>query len=598
MNRADQPDFLPTTRQEMARLGWDELDVLLVTGDAYIDHPAFGAPLLGRWLCAHGFRTGIVAQPRWDGPADFARMGRPRLFAGITAGALDSMLAHYTAFRKKRHDDAYTPGGRSGARPNRATLVYTGLARAAFPGLPVVIGGIEASMRRAAHYDFWSDSIRRSILLDSKADLLVYGMAESAVLAVAERLRSAAPETLRAAQESLRGIPGTVFAAGTEPWAAPGAEWRELPAFEEIERNPEALLQATLALEEQVHRHDVWAVQQSGERRVVLAPPQLPLTTAAMDTLYGLPFSRQPHPSYREPVPAEEMIRFSVTTHRGCGGGCTFCSLSFHQGRRMSSRSRNSIVGEIQRLTKHPKWDGALTDVGGPSANMWGARCTLEAGKVCRRASCLHPAICSHFRVEQADLARLLSELARVPRVRHVRTASGVRYDLALRDPAYVRALVGEFTGGQLKIAPEHCVPSVLDHMRKPTFGVFEQFLEAFQGESGRAGKNQFVVPYLISAFPGCTDGDMRALSAWLRRRGWRPQQVQCFVPTPGTVATAMFWSGKDPAGRPIYVARTDAERLRQHGILTGSEITLRPGREGSARRPPPQRRGPPRASR
>jgi uncharacterized radical SAM protein YgiQ len=590
---AAQPDFLPTTRQDMARLGWDELDVLLVTGDAYIDHPAFGAPLLGRWLCAHGYRTGIIAQPRWDGPADFARMGRPRLFAGVTAGALDSMLAHYTAFRKKRHDDAYTPGGIAGARPNRAILVYTGLVRSAFPGLPVVIGGIEASMRRAAHYDFWSDSIRRSVLLDSKADLLVYGMAENALLALADRLQSAAPDALRASPELLRGIRGTVFATGREAWTPPGGECRALPSFEEIERNPDALMQATLALEDQVHQSDIWATQRSGERCVVLAPPEPPLDTAGMDALYGLPFSRLPHPSYREPIPAEEMIRFSVTTHRGCGGGCTFCSLSFHQGRRMSSRSRGSITGEIGRLTKHPKWDGALTDVGGPSANMWGARCSLEEGKTCRRASCLHPAICGHFRVDQAGLARLLLEIARLPGVRHVRTASGVRYDLALRDPAYVRALVGEFTGGQLKIAPEHCVPGVLDLMRKPAFEVFEQFLDAFQGESAKAGKTQYVVPYLISGFPGCTDADMRALGAWLRHRGWRPQQVQCFVPTPGTVATAMFWSGKDPAGKPIHVARTDAGRLRQHGILTGPVVTPRPAREGGTRQPPQRRRGP-----
>jgi uncharacterized radical SAM protein YgiQ len=567
-----QPAALPMTREEMKSIGWEELDILLVTGDAYIDHPAFGVALLGRWLCAHGFRVGVVAQPRWDSPADVGRMGRPRLFAGVTAGSLDSMLAHYTAFRKKRHEDAYTPGGRAGARPNRATLVYAGLVRQEFPGLPVVIGGIEASMRRAAHYDFWTDAIRRSILLDSKADVLVYGMAERAVLEIAQRLRErpevCAGQSPRAVRTALAGIRGTATAGGADLLSGLSPEPWALPSFEAIQADPKILMEATLALEKQVHDGEAWAVQSAGNRQVLLAPPAAPLGQGEMDAVYALPFTRNPHPSYRETIPAMEMIQFSVTTHRGCGGGCTFCSLAFHQGRRISSRGRASIAAEVQAMTKHPDWKGSLTDVGGPSANMWGARCTLEKGAKCKRASCMHPGICAHFQVRQSDLSTLLRGLARQPGVKHLRTASGVRYDLALLDAEYVRALVGDFTGGQLKIAPEHCAAPVLDLMRKPSYDVFEKFLTVFERESKKAGKEQYVVPYLLSAFPGCTDADMRTLSDWLRKRGWRPQQVQCFVPTPGTVATAMYHARIDTAGRPIRVAHNDAERLRQHGIL------------------------------
>jgi len=559
-----QPPFLPTTRHEMKRLGWDALDVLLVTGDAYVDHPAFGAALLGRWLVAHGFRTGIVAQPQWRTPEHVARLGRPRLFAGATAGALDSMLAHYTAFRKKRRSDAYTPGGRAGARPNRATIAYANLLRQAFPGLPVVIGGIEASMRRASHYDFWSDKLRRSLLLDSKAHLLVYGMAERPIVEVARRLAQAAQPVARA----LHGIRGTVF-VGDVPRAA-AESVVTLPSHEEILAEPAKLMQATLLLERQVHGGTAWATQSTEGRTVVFAPPPQPLSPDELDALYALPFSRAPHPSYREPIPAAEMIRFSITTHRGCAGGCSFCALAQHQGRRIRSRSRQSILAEARRLAAHPLWKGSLSDIGGPSANMWAARCTARDPAACRRASCLHPRICPDFKPAQSVLAELLRDLARLPGVRHVRTASGVRHDLALREPAYVQALVAEFTGGQLKLAPEHCAAHVLRLMRKPPFDAFERFLDAFDRLSREAGKRQYVVPYLLSAFPGCTEADMRALARWLRKRGWRPRQVQCFVPTPGTVATAMYHAGTDPQGNPIHVPRTDAERMRQHAILVG----------------------------
>jgi len=676
--------FLPMTRAEMERLGWAELDVLLVTGDAYVDHPAFGAALLGRWLVAHGYRVGIVAQPRWDRTEDIERLGRPRLFAGVTAGALDSMLAHYTAFRKKRHADAYTPGGRADARPNRATIVYTNLVRQAFPGLPVIIGGIEASMRRASHYDFWMDKVRRSILLDSKSDLLVYGMAERAILEVAQRLAAnpaANAECRMTNAEStpnakcrvpnreekarrppeggttnrrppkggtpnaeppeggttyLDGIPGTVF-IGEAP---EGAEVWRLPSHEEILADPKKLMDATLTLERQVHAGTAWATQETEGRTVVFTPPAEPLSGEELDALYALPFSRRAHPSYEEPIPAAEMIQFSITTHRGCAGGCSFCSLALHQGRRIRSRTRESILAEVGRLTEHPDWKGSLSDVGGATANLWGATCLLrppdEKGEGlsvvgcrlsgseeegsgcrvpgalpprnlqpetrhaaprstsvpdnrqpttdnrlegCRRESCLWPNVCRHFKEGQKALAELLRAIARLPKVKHVRTASGVRHDVAMLDSGYVRALVGEFVGGQLKLAPEHCSRQVLRLMRKPGFEKFEEFLTVFEQVSQEAGKEQYVIPYLMSAFPGCTNADMRELAAWLSRRGWRPQQVQCFVPTPGTVATAMYYAGIDPQGKPIRVAKSDAERLRQHGILVP---------------PPPEGRGKP----
>ncbi len=549
----DSPLFLPTTRAEMDRLGWPELDILLVSGDAYVDHPSFASALLGRWLVAHGWRVGIVAQPRWDSPQDVLRLGRPRLFAGVGAGALDSMLAHYTAFRKKRSDDAYTPGGRAGGRPNRASMVYTGLVKQAFPGLPVVLGGIEASLRRAAHYDFWGDSLRRSILLDSKADLLVYGMAERAILEIARRL---------AGQENLQGIPGTAYISQAAP-----ADCQSLPSYEDILADPKKLMTATLALEKQMLSCS-WLAQAHAGRTVVFAPPAEHLTTPELDRLYGLPFTRQPHPSYRQTIPAVEMIKSSVTAHRGCAGGCSFCALGLHQGRSIASRSRASLIQEVRDLARRADWDGALTDLGGPSANMWGARCAADP-KACRRPSCLAPAICPHFQDDQEGLAALLRELRGLPGVKHLRVASGVRYDLALRSPAYARALIREFTGGQLKLAPEHYSAKVLALMRKPEFKHFERFLALFKSESLAAGKQQFVVPYLMSAFPGCTESDMRALAQWLKSRGWQPKQAQCFIPAPGTVATAMFYAGIDPEGRPIAVARTDAQRARQHRILT-----------------------------
>lgn len=560
------------SREEMARRGWEELDILLVTGDAYVDHPSFGAALLGRWLCENGFRVGILAQPAWDGSEDFAVMGRPRLFAGVTAGTMDSMLAHYTAFRKKRSDDAYTPGGRAGQRPNRAAIVYTNLVRRAFPGLPVVIGGVEASLRRATHYDFWTGKIRRSILLDSKADLLVYGMGERAVIEIARRLRALPPAGPRP-PAGLHGIPGTVFAVSKLgslqdlPNRPAADEIITLPSHEAILSDARKLMDATLAIESQVHQAKHWAVQEAKGRHVVMTPPAEALSTAELDALYALPYTRSPHPAYTKPIPAARMIQFSVTAHRGCAGGCTFCSITLHQGRQIRSRSAQSIEQEVRTLTRHPDWAGSISDVGGPTANMWGAQCAA-APSVCKRPDCLTPKVCPHFKTQEGQLVHLLRTLRAIEGVKHLRISSGVRYDLTTGDSPYLRALVREFVGGQLKIAPEHRCDHVLRLMRKPQFGAFDEFLQLFERESRNAHKEQYVIPYLMSAFPGCTMEDMRALGAWLRGMGWKPQQVQCFIPTPGTVATAMYHAAIDPKGNPIPVARTDKERLSQHRIL------------------------------
>ncbi|QJB54973.1 YgiQ family radical SAM protein [Pseudodesulfovibrio sp. zrk46] len=562
----EQPAVLPMSRKEMDKLGWDAIDILLVTGDGYVDHPSFGAALLGRWLVHHGFRVGICAQPRWDRPDDVTRMGRPTLFAGVTAGSLDSMLAHYTAFRKKRSDDAYTPGGMAGSRPNRACIAYTNVVQRAFPGLPVMLGGIEASLRRISHYDFWSDSIRRSVLLDSKAMAITYGMAENSIVALANAIRDAEDRSIKALRPTLVSIPGVVV-AGARKDIPEDADVIEFPSHEEVVADPQALIKATLLMEQQVHQNKQVAVQECGGRAVILTPPGEPLDSDGLDELAALPFSRLPHPSYKERIPAADMIKTSINAHRGCAGGCSFCTLALHQGRRIRSRSKESILQEAERITEVKGWTGSISDVGGPSANMWGAHCASDQSK-CKRSSCLTPAICKHYKVAQKDFVNLLRSITDLQSVKHVRVASGWRIDLALQDMSSLSCLIREFVGGQAKVAPEHQVDHVLKLMRKPKFNAFEKFLDLFGRESQKAGKKQFVIPYLMSAFPGCTDDDMRELGDWLRSQGWKPEQVQCFIPLPGTAAAAMFHAETDLEGNSIYVAKSDADRLRQHGIL------------------------------
>ncbi len=570
LNQTNKKNFLPMSKEEMQERGWKELDILLISGDAYIDHPAFGTALLGRYLESHGFRVGIIAQPNWTGENcidDFLVMGRPRLFAGISAGAIDSMLAHYTAFRKKRSDDAYTAGGRAGARPNRAVSVYANLIRQAFPKLPVCAGGIEASLRRISHYDFWTDSLKKSLLPDAKLDLIMYGMGEKSILEIAQKLDN--KKDYESHTDILKNIRGTArIIKKSEIENYPNA--LILPSHDEILQDKKLLIKASLMLEQQVHQADKEAIQIFGDRAILLEKPSETLTTKELDSLYDLPFTRLAHFFYKEKIPAVEMMQTSLTSHRGCGGGCSFCSLAIHQSRHISSRSEESILKEIKTLNNSNngvKFHGHISDIGGPSANMWSAKCVGKTEK-CTRSSCMYPKICKFFEVDQEEHIELLHKAKEEQGVKSVRIASGIRFDLALQSKYALNAYTGEFTGGQLKVAPEHCVSHVLEGMRKPDMDLFEDFLQAFYNQSENVHKEQYVIPYLMSAFPSCTDKDMHKMKDWLKARNWKPQQVQCFIPTPASVATACFYAECDTEYNPIFVAKTDAQRLKQHYLL------------------------------
>jgi uncharacterized radical SAM protein YgiQ len=572
---ADLQVFLPMTRAEMDARGWDELDILLVSGDAYVDHPAFGVALIGRHLESKGFRVGIIAQPDWHDPASVATLGRPRLFSGVSGGAVDSMLNLYTVNKKRRSDDDYSPGGRPGLRPPRATLVYAQLLRQAFPRSPVVIGGVEASLRRLAHYDYWSDRVRASILLDCGADLLVYGMGERAILEAARRLKSGRPNPLRF-------IPGTVFAGAESD--LPGADrtvW--IPSRAEIEKEPAKLIEATMLAADHVNPFSRnYIAQRDGDRLVIETEPQRPLRTPELDALYELPFTRRAHFMYSGPVPALETVRFSVTAHRGCYGGCTFCGLGFHQGKVIQSRSVKSVLREVERISRLPEFRGIITDLGGPTANMYGTGCSSpQTTAKCRRTSCLFPKPCPKLDATQDEGLEMLAAVRGLPCVRHAFIASGVRYDLAMLDERYVNALAAHHTGGQLSVAPEHCAAGVLKLMGKPGIGVFERFRRSFEAASRAAGKEQYLIPYLISSFPGCTDADMAELQTYLQKSGLRTHQTQDFTPTPMTLATAMYYSGRTPDGKKIPVARSPKAREKQQSYLR------KPGT-----RPPRKRRG------
>jgi uncharacterized radical SAM protein YgiQ len=554
--------FLPINREEALKRGWDELDVIFVTGDAYIDHPAFGVPLLGRWLESRGFRVGIIAQPEWRTKDAFMALGRPRLFFAVSAGAMDSMVAHYTPARKLRHDDAYTPGNRHGARPNRATIVYTSRLKEAYRDVPVVIGGIEASLRRFAHYDFWEDRVRRSILFDAKADLLVYGMGERPLLELADRLKKGEPF------RDIADIRGTVVISRDGNENIPIVE---LPSYEEVSADKKRYAAAFRMLSDEQNPYcGKPLVQRHGGRALICNPPSLPLSEQELDSVYALPFVKAPHPSYTEPIPAFEQIRTSITTHRGCFGGCAFCAISHHQGKFIQSRSIDSIIREIKSLTGQPWFKGSISDVGGPTANMYGLGCGAPAlqGK-CRKGSCLFPKPCPHLVVDDRRAVELLDKVRKTQGVKHVAVSSGVRFDLLARQPAYFTALLSHHVGGLLKVAPEHSVDRVLDCMRKPGKDSFETFLACFRNESRRLGKRHAVVPYLISGHPGCTLGDMVELAIFLRRNKLLVEQVQDFTPTPGTLATCMHHTGIDPfTGKKVYVAASDREKLLQKALL------------------------------
>jgi uncharacterized radical SAM protein YgiQ len=597
------------SRAEMEALGWDSCDVIVVTGDAYVDHPSFGMAIVGRVLEAQGFRVGIIAQPDWHSAEAFAALGRPRLFFGITAGNMDSMVNRYTSDRRLRHDDAYTPGGEGGRRPDRAVIVYAQRAREAFKDVPIVIGGIEASLRRIAHFDYWSEKVRRSILLDAKADLLVYGNAERQISEIARRLadgqrirditdlrgtafvRKHVPADWIEIDSTHLDTPGTLnppvdpYAMDDRAKAAASAhnvvrfERRvknadrehsviRLPAYEQVAEDPVLYAHASRILHLESNPGNARAlVQRHGDNDVWLNPPPIPLMTREMDWVYELPYRRRPHPSYRgAEIPAYKMIRFSIAIQRGCFGGCTFCSITEHEGRIIQSRSEESVIREIETVRDTvPGFTGVISDLGGPTANMYRLACkNREIESACRRPSCVYPGICPNLNTDHAPLIQLYQRAREVSGIKKVLIASGVRYDLAIESPEYVKELAQHHVGGYLKIAPEAISEGPLSKMMKPGVGAYDRFKELFDRYSEEAGKKQYLIPYFIAAHPGTTDEDMLELALWLKKNGFRADQVQAFLPSPMATATAMYHSGKNPLRR---VSRTSEEVIVPKGL-------------------------------
>jgi uncharacterized radical SAM protein YgiQ len=557
----------------MDALGWDAADVVFVSGDAYVDHPSFAAAILGRVLESKGWRVAVLPQPDWRSADAWRALGRPRLFYAVSAGNMDSMINHLTANRKRRNDDAYSPGGRIGLRPDRPTAIYANRCREAFPGVPVVIGGVEASLRRIAHYDYWSDQVRPSMLVPSKADLLVYGMGEAPIVEIARRLDAGEPVA------ALRDLRGVAYLLGRKEAlpdhrftdAAGDGTTAALPSFEEVAADRVAFARATA-----IHHHETSPfnarrlVQRHGDRTLVQNPPWLPLSEAELDAAYDLPYARLPHPRYREKIPAFEMIRDSVTIMRGCFGGCTFCSITMHQGRTIQSRSERSVLAEVGRVAARPGFGGTVSDLGGPTANMYRMRCTRpDVEAVCRRLSCVHPTTCKLLGTDHRPTIDLLRAARRVPGVKKVNVASGIRMDLAARSPEYVDELVRHHVGGHLKVAPEHVSDAVLTAMKKPPQATFEAFSERFREASAAAGKEQYLVPYFIAGHPGCTEKEMIELAVFLKRAGYRPRQVQDFIPAPMDVATCMWHTGLDPMTmRPVEVRHRLRDRVVQRALV------------------------------
>lgn len=614
--------ILPMSCAEMDALGWDSCDIILVTGDAYIDHPSFGMALVGRLLEAQGFRVGIISQPDWQSADPFRVLGRPNLYFGITAGNMDSMVNRYTADRKIRSDDAYTPGAVAGKRPDRAVLVYSQRCREAYPDVPLVIGSIEASLRRIAHYDYWSDKVRRSILVDSKADILIYGNAERALVELTHRLargervaditdirgtafvRKQIPVDWMEIDSTRLDRPGRVDAhanpyamepaqeqsgkscAAVSAEAAAGdvsvvrfvrklradrsVQYVRLPSYEEVAQDPVMYAHASRVLHLESNPGNARAlVQRHGDREVWLNPPPIPLTTKEMDYVYDLPYARRPHPSYGDArIPAWEMIRFSVNIMRGCFGGCTFCSITEHEGRIIQSRSEASILREIEDIRdKVEGFTGVISDLGGPTANMYRMACkSREIEQACRKLSCVYPGICENLNTDHSALIRLYRKAREIKGVKKILIGSGLRYDLAVKSPEYVRELVQHHVGGYLKIAPEHSEENVLSKMMKPGMGAYDRFKEMFERFSREAGKEQYLIPYFIAAHPGTTDEDMLNLALWLKRNNFRLDQVQTFTPTPMAMATAMYHSGKNPL-RKVTADSEDVPIPRAGGI-------------------------------
>jgi uncharacterized radical SAM protein YgiQ len=565
--------FLPMSRAEMDVLGWDACDIVLVTGDAYVDHPSFGMAIIGRLLEAQGFRVGIIAQPDWQSAEPFAALGKPTLFFGVTGGNMDSMVNRYTSDKRLRHNDSYTPGGEGGKRPDRTVIVYAQRCREAFRDVPIVLGGIEGSLRRIAHYDYWSDKVRRSVLVDAKADILLYGNAERAVVEVAHRMaRGATPAEL----DDVRGV-ALLKPEVPEGWAEVAADDMDaadegarvtntrtvvrLPAFEVVEKDREAYARASRVLHRESNPGNARAlVQKHGDRELWVTPPPIPLTTPEMDGVYELPYARGPHPSYGDAkIPAWEMIRFSVTIMRGCFGGCSFCSITEHEGRIIQNRSEDSVIQEIEKIRdKTVGFTGIISDIGGPTANMYRIACKdKETESLCRKPSCVYPDICPNLNTSHESLIQLYRKARAVPGVKKVMVASGVRYDLAVKSPAYIKELVTHHVGGYLKIAPEHTEAGPLSKMMKPGIGAYDRFKQLFDQAAKEAGKEYFLIPYFIAAHPGTSDEDMMNLALWLKRNRYRADQVQTFLPSPMALATAMYHSGVNPL-RPVRRGKSE----------------------------------------
>lgn len=595
---------LPMSRAEMDALGWDACDIILVTGDAYVDHPSFGMAVIGRVLEAQGFRIGIISQPDWQSANDFKKLGQPKLFFGVTGGNMDSMVNRYTSDKKIRSNDAYTADGAAGKRPDRAVNVYAHRCREAYKNVPVIIGGIEASLRRIAHYDYWSDKVRKSILLDSKADLLVYGNAERQIVEIAHRL--AKGETIA----DLKGIRGTVHFVKQIPqgWMEkdstdidkPGAvivhqnPYQEMPAcdskpelaadekviqfkpianknraqtvirlpdYDAVKDDPILYAHASRVMHGETNPGNARPlIQRHGNREVWINPPPLPLTTPEMDGVFDLPYSRLPHSAYgKANIPAFEMIQHSVLIMRGCFGGCSFCSITEHEGRIIQNRSEDSIIREIEAIRDtSPNFTGHISDLGGPTANMWRLACKdPKIEESCRKPSCVYPGICHNLNTDQTPLIKLYRRARKLPGIKKIFIASGLRYDIAVETPEYVKELVTHHVGGYLKIAPEHTEQGPLSKMMKPGMGTYDRFKAMFDKYSKEAGKEQYLIPYFIAAHPGTEDKDMLNLALWLKRNGFRADQVQAFLPSPMSIATAMYHSGKDTLHK---VARNSPE--------------------------------------
>lgn len=563
----EQNRFLPVSKQEMEARGWEDYDFLLITGDAYVDHPSFGTAIIGRVLEAEGYRVALLAQPDWKRPEAFTALGRPRLGVLISSGNIDSMVAHYTVAKRRRKDDAYSPGNQGGLRPDRAVIVYANCIRRVFGDIPVVIGGLEASLRRFAHYDYWDDKVRRSVLLDSQADLLTYGMGERATREVAALLASGTPVS------EITDVRGTAFLAKNP--AACAYPKLECAGFEKVSEDKRAYAEANML---QYREHDPVVgkaiLQRHGDDWLIVNPPAAPLSTEELDFVAELPYVREPHPMYdgQGGVPSIEEVRFSVAHNRGCFGACNFCSLAFHQGRMISARSHESVVREVTRLTKHPGFKGYIHDVGGPTANFRRPSCQkqLKSG-MCKNRACLAPEPCPNLDADHTDYLMLLRKLREIPGIKRIFIRSGIRFDYMQQDKSgeFFADLVKHHVSGQLKVAPEHCADGVLDYMGKPHIGAYEKFRSKYERLNQKYEKEQYLVPYLMSSHPGCTLEDAVSLAEWLNREGRQPEQVQDFYPTPGTLSTCMYYTGLDPRTmQPVFVPKTPHEKAMQRALM------------------------------